>query len=314
MRKVLYHANCRDGFAAAMAIWMRYLGKEDLVFLPVTYGELEIGGRRGEEAFYSFFQPDDRIMIVDFSYPRSVLERIRKQVKSIIVLDHHKTAQAELSGLDYCQFDMTKSGCRLAWEHCFPKIEMPALFQYIEDRDLWKFELADTRAVTAGVEILDMDNGFEKWELYLDKTGELKVGGEAILKYQSKVIENTMRQARFVRFALAPGFGKEVPLPIPVVNATSLWSEIGEAMNLKYGETPFSATYYQLADTTVSRTVTKTGKWKWSLRSNGAAKIDVSEVAKAFGGGGHASAAGFVTNTLEEVIRPWEGENSWITR
>jgi len=44
------------------------------------------------------------------------------------------------------------------------------------------------------------------------------------------------------------------------------------------------------------------GGWKGSLRSRGGG--DVSEVAKSFGGGGHAAAAGFsVTGKLEEVIK-----------
>ena len=51
----------------------------------------------------------------------------------------------------------------------------------------------------------------------------------------------------------------------------------------------FAAGYFQRADR----------KWQFSLRSREG--FDVSEVAKKYGGGGHAPAAGF-----EVTILPWE--------
>jgi nanoRNase/pAp phosphatase (c-di-AMP/oligoRNAs hydrolase) len=64
---------------------------------------------------------------------------------------------------------------------------------------------------------------------------------------------------------------------VPMVNATVLQSEIGERLGK---ENPFSVTYF--CDGPVKQ---------FSLRSNG--KVDVSAIAKSFGGGGHVSAAGY---------------------
>jgi nanoRNase/pAp phosphatase (c-di-AMP/oligoRNAs hydrolase) len=63
------------------------------------------------------------------------------------------------------------------------------------------------------------------------------------------------------------------------VNATCLMSEIGE--RLAQGR-PFGATYFVRED----------GKRVWSLRSCEGG-IDVSDVARRRGGGGHRAAAGF---------------------
>jgi len=53
-----------------------------------------------------------------------------------------------------------------------------------------------------------------------------------------------------------------------------------------------------------------TGTILWSLRGrklepDGSMGHDVSQIAKKFGGGGHRSAAGMRTKTLEEVFANW---------
>lgn len=68
---------------------------------------------------------------------------------------------------------------------------------------------------------------------------------------------------------------------VPIVNASENISELGAAMNEAYPEAPFSVSYCDRRD----------GQRSFSLRSKNG--FDVSEVAKAFGGGGHKAAAGF---------------------
>jgi nanoRNase/pAp phosphatase (c-di-AMP/oligoRNAs hydrolase) len=100
---VIYHGNCPDGFTAAW-VTARKLG--DVELLAAKYGDdpplEEATGRR--------------VVIVDFSYPREKLEQLHA-TGSLLVLDHHKTAEADLQGLPYCVFDMQRSGARLAWDY-----------------------------------------------------------------------------------------------------------------------------------------------------------------------------------------------------
>jgi hypothetical protein len=42
-------------------------------------------------------------------------------------------------------FDMNHSGAARTWEFCFPDEPMPVMIQVIEDRDLWRFVLPETR-------------------------------------------------------------------------------------------------------------------------------------------------------------------------
>ena len=99
---VLYHAECTDGFGAAWAIWKRYPSAE---FIPADHGfppPVSCAGRR--------------VVIVDFSYSRPILEEMAKEATALQVLDHHITAQEALRGLPYVHFDLDKSGAVLAWE------------------------------------------------------------------------------------------------------------------------------------------------------------------------------------------------------
>lgn len=85
--KILYHANCKDGAGAALAAWMKY-GDEGHEYIPVQYG--------GEPPNVD----GEKVMILDFSYPRDILIAISKSAKSITLIDHHKTAQADLAGIE----------------------------------------------------------------------------------------------------------------------------------------------------------------------------------------------------------------------
>ena len=122
MTYVLYHANCDDGFGAAWAA-RKKLG-DAAVYVPVKYGDPLPPTVTGE-----------RVYVVDFSYPRDVLETLADRCK-VVVLDHHKTAQEDLADLPFAEFDMERSGAGMTWDYFFPGQPRPPLIDHIEDRDL----------------------------------------------------------------------------------------------------------------------------------------------------------------------------------
>lgn len=268
----IYHKNCTDGFASALAVkvWADKQSKE-VDFQPAIYGDSP-PNVRGKDLF-----------IVDFSYPRDVLLEIYENANSIVVLDHHKTAKEALAGLDFCIFDMTKSGAVLTWEHLFPNQKIPLLLLYIQDRDLWNWELEQSREISASLQAMDMD--FDVWEQYLnnDQIPELVVKGEAILEYQQKKVKKIAHE--YVPLIDICGY------KVPCVNTTHLISEIGNELSKGYA---FAVMYFETANDRI-----------YSLRSaeNG---IDVSEIAKKFGGGGHFHAAGFKVTKPEVTLTPLE--------
>ena len=79
----IYHSGgCQDGFAVAWSIWRRWL---DCNFAPGVYGQP---------------LPDTAglsVLFVDFSAKRDVLDVMAQTARSIVVIDHHKSALADLA-------------------------------------------------------------------------------------------------------------------------------------------------------------------------------------------------------------------------
>ena len=110
----IYHGGCDDGFGAAWAVWKRW---PDVQFIPGVYGK----------------EPPDvkgkNVLMVDFSYKRPVIEAMAKAAYSLTILDHHKTAQADLQDLEAWAamegigasvkviFDMEQSGATITWQY-----------------------------------------------------------------------------------------------------------------------------------------------------------------------------------------------------
>src|SRR3990172_883546 len=135
----IYHGNCADGFTSAWVV-RKALG-EDVDFHAGVYQDAppDVEGRD--------------VVMVDFSYKRPVLEQIRERAASVLVLDHHKTAEADLRDLSgvVSVFDMNRSGARITWDYFFPGEQPPQLLLHVEDRDLWRFALPQTREIQANV-------------------------------------------------------------------------------------------------------------------------------------------------------------------
>lgn len=261
---VIYHANCWDGFCAA---WIA-----DRALGDVEYGRPEMF-----PAYYGASPPDVTgrdVYILDFSYPRAVMLDVIGRADRVVVLDHHKTAEAELSGIEgaVITFDMQKSGARLTWEFFSGDAPAPWLVDYTEDRDLWRHALPNSQEVNAALRSYPLD--FDLWTRNFSGAGPAPLSlvqeGAAIRRAEKAIVDSHVRNAREVEM---DGYR------ILSVNATVLFSEIaGELAKAR----PFGACYFDRQD----------GKRQWSLRST-ADGVDVSAIAKAHGGGGHRQAAGY---------------------
>lgn len=254
----IYHGNCADGFGAAWAV--RHSG---------LVSEFHAG-------VYQEPPPDvtgKRVVMVDFSYKRPVLLEMAKQAKSILILDHHKSAMEDLKNLPpnvETVFDMSKSGARLAWEHFNPGKEPPKLLGHIEDRDLWRFALPFTREIQANVFSHPYD--FEVWdELMRTPVETLVAEGRAIERKHFKDIKELLAVTK--RTMEIGG------VVVPVANLPYTFSS--DAGHIMAEDAPFAACYWDVADGRV-----------FSLRSNDGG-VDVYKIAVQYGGGGHPRAAGF---------------------
>lgn len=263
---VLYHANCPDGFCAA---WAARRALHDCIAIPVNYGT---------EPPWEHIRGRD-VAIVDFSYPRAVLEAIHEDAHSLVVLDHHKTAAADLAGLPYVKFDQDHSGAYLAWTHFNQHQTVPDLVRYVEDRDLWRFKLESSKEVSAGLRLVPYE--FEAWDILFGTPGHiatLRDQGKLILKYDDQILERQMANVRFVELK---GY------KVAIISASVLQSELGNLICKRLPEVHCCLMYFD-------RPAPDGSVRQWSLRSIG--DVDVSKIAQEFGGGGHKNAAGFETD------------------
>lgn len=287
----IYHGQCFDGFTAAWAVWKRF--GENCDFHEGLYGSPppDVSGRD--------------VIIVDFSYKRDVLMGMLqsgdvKQAMSVLILDHHKTAAADLEGLlrpgdgwggggsgynpaSWRQgwetaaewpvraiFDMDRSGAGLAWDFFHPGEARPRFLAHVEDRDLWRFAMEGTREVHAAMSAHPFT--FEAWDaIYATPIPALIREGAAIDRKHKRDVETLVP---IMRYRMSIGGHSVWAASIPM----TMTSDAGQMM--AQGE-PFAACYWDTAEGRV-----------FSLRSvDGGA--DVSEIAKRYGGGGHRNAAGF---------------------
>lgn len=257
---VLYHAGCDDGFTAAWAAWCA-LG-DDVTYWYVSHQKPPPEIPDGSKVF-----------MLDFCYPREILLDFQERMESVQVLDHHSSAQKDAQGLDFCHFDMSKSGAHIAWRHFHPGTEVPWLVLYVEDYDLWKKELPGIEEFKEYLQTIPRD--FEAW------SNLAKLSVEDVLQSGREMV--TYRDA-LVRRAVKKAFQVEIGgALVPVVNSSMMVSEIANVLLKEYPEAPFSAVYSLLGDGQQEH---------WSVRSRGG-DFDVSKVAKMFGGGGHKGSAGF---------------------
>jgi oligoribonuclease NrnB/cAMP/cGMP phosphodiesterase (DHH superfamily) len=241
------------------------------------------------------------VFILDFSFPRAILEDLVSQQHEVLVIDHHKSAMAALEGFPHAIFDMTKSGAVLSWEYFHPDKPVPLLLKYIQDRDLWIWQLGYSKEISAGLASHPFD--FNLWNEFAKEPPEevifsqykmscLLTDGTALLRQQDKTVKTLSSKPIWVSIPAIEGVGF---YDIPAVNATVFISEVAHQLCKDYPDKPFAACYFY-----------KDGREIWSLRSIG--DFDVSLIAKEFGGGGHRNAAGF--SLPQGRIPSWLGEES----
>jgi len=281
----VYHANCMDGFGAAWAAYWFNPQKEH-IFFAISY----------DDVLPENVLACDTIYFLDFAPKRDIILGLRASGKKVIVIDHHKTAQANLEGLDDCIFDMTRSGAALSWLYFDKSLDrkdpaIPAILRYVEDGDLYKFEQPNSKEILAVFNTIPKD--FFQWstfEVKLSGSGhyirDIIAEGAAIIKVNKRYVALVKRLAQKINI-----FGLE---EVPFVNSNPYM--ISDTLNelAKESKCGVAVSWFEQPN----------GLCKYSLRSVEESGIDVATLANKFceslgdlgvQGGGHERAAGLIT-------------------
>lgn len=271
---IIYHGNCADGFSAAWCFWRKYGNGADYVAGVYQQDPPDVTGRD--------------VFLVDFSYKADVVEQMLRAANTVTLIDHHKTALDDLRplaermemtnndgrGSNFGWFcDLHRSGATLAWDYLFPGEDRPLLLGHVEDRDLWRFKLPGTREIQAFV--FSHEYSFELWDKLMgaDQVELLKMtaAGAAIERKHHKDVAELLGVCKR-RMAIG---GHDVPV------ASLPYTLVSDAAHAMAKGEPFAACYWDTAEARI-----------FGLRASDDG-LDVSEIAKQYGGGGHAKASGF---------------------
>lgn len=267
---ILYHDRCSDGFSAAWAVWKKFRNRAE--YIGVLHQTSPPDGLSGKD-----------IYMVDFSYESDVMKVIKKKANKLVVIDHHVSAIENIKHSDEYIFDNNKSGAVLSWGYFHKNKKLPKLLEYIQDRDLWRWELPNSKKLLVAIDMFKFDfNIWDKlakdFESYSGRKKYIKIG-EILLNYKDGLVEGASKNFERIVFEGKTSF---------VVNSGLFESEIGDYL-VNSG-----------AEIAIIWQKTKDGI-RVSLRSP--SYVDVSEIAKKYGGGGHKQASGFL---IKDGRFPWK--------
>lgn len=196
---VIYHANCADGFGAAFAAWLHF--RDGAEYLAADHKD-----KVHPEDWINRIEGRD-VYILDFSFPKPVMELALTHASKLIWLDHHKSAfelwtggyqrgmlytqsqwiaGPELDEIVDChiELDDTRSGALIAWDYFHhhyavgSRLELPGrpmLFSYLDDYDRWQHKIDGTKAFNAALRAMEPWS-FEQWHTMLLEWGVLAFG------------------------------------------------------------------------------------------------------------------------------------------
>lgn len=284
---IFYHYPCQDGLTSA---WVanKYAKENSLSYA--------LHGLDHDKTLFPVDIKDKKILFIDIAPNEERYIKLINESHSFYILDHHKTNQAFFDKLDNKTnfiFDMNKSGCRLAWNYFYPNEHVPEFLLMVEDRDIWKWELADSKPFCNGLYtyISCTDTTQEAFDLMTElyyhnnKVKEITEFGRILQKKTDNGIKWTAENACKKTYMFR---GKKVCM----VNAShESASDLGN----------YLVTNYDYDFAILWRYDHVTEMYNISMRSVGD-KMDVSLLCKEFGGGGHKNAAGCSVKDQPNII------------
>ncbi|KAI3797238.1 hypothetical protein L1987_32493 [Smallanthus sonchifolius] len=309
---VLYHYPCPDGAFAALAAHIFFSASSlPALFFPNTvYSPIKV-----EEL------PVDQISdayLLDFVGPPGFVQQLSPKVERVIILDHHKTAlkmleEGEFGGENVTKvIDMGRSGATIAYDYFKQKILalengnnlsglhkfecFRTLFEYIEDADLWRWRLHNSKAFSSGLK--DLNNEFNatlnpslfQELLSLDAERVIKQGMISLSQKQALINEVLDQSYEIV---LDDGSSGHC-LAVNADSVSDLRSELGHQLAEKsrnHNLRGIGAVVYRVPELKDDQIL------KISLRSID--NEDTTSISQKHGGGGHRNASSFMLSCQE---------------
>ena len=292
----IYHSKDTDGhFSGAV--------------LKYKYPDIELRGWDYKDEVPSFesMKGYDEIILIDITFPFDILQELGTRTK-LTVIDHHVSFKKQVDNhlqighdvvtddLKYITFeyiyDDKLSACELGFKHYFGYI--PPIVELVGKYDTWRANGTDEwdKHVLPVKYFLygkvnkpeDIDS---KWFIMDELLNALALAdmfdiGKSIMEYERKMDESKTNSYAFEIEAYG--------LRALCINTNFMSSETMM--------TKFDSSKHDI----MIGFAYNGNNWGVSLRSVGD-KVDVSQIAKERGGGGHSQSAGFQASTFEDIFK-----------
>lgn len=233
-------------------------------------------------------------------------------------MDHHKTAMETLGGRSFegenvsKVIDMERSGATIAFDYFKHKLlesgknnydeiiaefdRVRRVFEYIEDGDLWRWRLENSKAFSSGLKDLNLEFNAQLNPSLFDQLLSLNLEsvisqGIVSLSVKQKLIDDTLDQS--YEIALGGGaFGR--CLAVNADSVSELRSELGHQLATKSRNLKLrgiGAIVYRVPELENDEIL------KISLRS--VDSEDTTPISEEFGGGGHRNASSFMISSAD---------------
>lgn len=196
---------------------------------------------------------------------------------------------------------MARSGATIAFDYFKQKLNdeiaisefnrMREIFEYIEDGDLWKWKLPNSKAFYNGLKDCKIEFDFNRNPNLFNQLRSLDL--QSVIE---QGVSSSSEKQRRIDEALSESFEIEIGGEVKCLAARAdeiqeLRSDLGHQLACKGGEMGMmrmGAVVYKVVDD---------GRVKVSLRGDG--EVDTAVISERFGGGGHRNASSFMVSADE---------------
>lgn len=293
----IYHSRDLDGYASGAIIKHKYPNAK------------LIGFDYGQELDFGSMKEDEPIIMSDVSVPIEDMEKLLlHSCFSFTWIDHHKSQILEFVKhceiKDYKEKELLKgmfkginvhlhdgiSACEGTWKYLFPDKPIPRGIFLLGEYDTWRNQDKnrwDNEILPFQYGMRMICNSAETFPTYLFENDyqfieDVIEKGKTILKYQAQINETACKAAFEHEFE---------GLRLICLNSSIFNSDVFKSV---YDESKHDAMMPFKYDG-VSK--------QWILSMYGTKDIDLSVIAKKWGGGGHKSACGFQVKDITTIFK-----------
>ena len=270
---ILYHGNCPDGFGGAYAAWKKFGDSAEYIPLSRDAAPPTPESLSGAALYF-----------VDFCFPKDQMDGYVATAGSLTVLDHHEGVENVITSMPEYRYTSEHSGAVISWQYFHPETPTPLLLQYIEQGDLYKFEMPESEEILSYV--YTRPQAFLEWDMLAAQLADpierarIIEKGASYAEHKQIIVEQIMHLAELVEFeghrAYLASCSKQFTSPVGNLLAKRL--------------PPFAM-------------VASVHSWGLRVSLRSAGEVDVSALARRYGGNGHPYAAAFSLRWSDPI--PW---------